>query len=90
MTPISEHRRQPRQRTYKAARILFNGRRCAIDGIVRNLSEAGACLEVATPIGIPPEFEVLFESNDIVRRCGTIWRTGNRIGVAFRASDSPT
>ena len=47
-----EHRKLARHRTLKAGTITFN-RAGGIDCRVRNLSEGGACLEVASQIGIP-------------------------------------
>jgi hypothetical protein len=53
-----ECRRQQRTRTLKSARILFNQHRSVIDCTVRNISPGGACLNVASAIGIPSTFSV--------------------------------
>jgi hypothetical protein len=45
---MDERRKLPRHRTLKAGSISFN-RAGGIDCRVRNLSPAGACLEVAFP-----------------------------------------
>ena len=45
---MDEKRKLPRHRTLKAGSITFN-RASGIDCRVRNLSAAGACLEVASP-----------------------------------------
>ncbi len=82
---MMEHRRAPRQRTYKAARIAFADKRAVINCLVRNLSSTGACLAVESPIGIPDRFNLVFESGDPPRACEVQWRTNNRLGVAFRS-----
>jgi len=50
-----EKRASPRVRTLKRGSIVF-GVASTVDCVVRNLSETGACLEVASPIGIPDDF----------------------------------
>ena len=47
-----ERRKLPRHRTLKAGSISFN-RDAGIDCRVRDLSPIGACLDVASPAGIP-------------------------------------
>lgn len=79
-----ERRKAQRHRTLKAGTISFN-RGAGIDCRVRNLSAAGACLEVVSQIGIPDRFELVIESDHIAHHCHAIWRTGTRIGVAFDA-----
>src|SRR5712675_1363394 len=46
----------PRQRVLKAGKIEFSGG--AIDCVIRNISETGAAIEVASPVGIPAEFNL--------------------------------
>jgi PilZ domain len=78
-----ERRRQHRARTLKTARILFNQHNSVIDCTVRNLSPRGACLNVASAVGIPEEFDVLFEVDHKVRPCRMIWHKEKQIGVEF-------
>jgi PilZ domain len=76
-----EKRNVERYRMLKAGSIVFGGG--VIDCVVRNLSDAGAALEVASPIGIPNKL-TLIHGPDVRRRdCKVVWRTGNRIGVEF-------
>jgi hypothetical protein len=81
---MTEQRSLPRQKTYKGARIAFAGKGAVISCLVRNLSRTGACLAVESPIGIPDSFDLVFDSGDPSLACEVKWRTGNRIGVAFR------
>ena len=74
-----DNRSAPRHKVLKAATISFGGG--AINCTVRNLSDGGASLEVASPIGIPGS--VVLELEGDSRRCRVIWRKEKRIGVRF-------
>ena len=78
-----EQRRQTRARTLKSARILFNDHRSVIDCTVRNLSPTGACLNVASAIGIPERFDVMFDADQSVRPCRMVWHKEKQVGVEF-------
>ncbi len=81
---MEERRKVQRHRTFKAGSIAFN-RAGAIDCHVRNLSPAGACLEVASQIGIPERFVLLVDVDHLRQPCHVIWRTATRMGVEFDA-----
>ena len=81
---MEEKRKVQRHRTLKAGHIAIN-RAGTIDCRVRNLSEAGACLEVASPIGIPDDFTLVVEVDHLQQPCHVIWRTATRMGVSFGA-----
>lgn len=77
-----EKRNVERYRMLKAGSITFGG--SAIDCVVRNLSETGAALEVASPIGIPRDFTLIQNADRSERQCTVVWRSKTRVGVAFR------
>ena len=79
---MDKRRGELRHRKLKAGTISFN-RAGAISCTVRNMSDAGASLEVASPLGIPDDFTLVIESDQFLRQCHVRWRTANRIGVAF-------
>jgi hypothetical protein len=81
---MDERRRILRHRTLKAGSINFN-RASGIDCRVRNVSPAGACLEVASQLGIPDDFVLVVESDHVKQPCHVIWRTATRLGVEFLA-----
>lgn len=81
---MENRRRQERQRTLKAGKIIFNHKTCVVDCTVRNLSDAGACLQVASVVGIPEAFDLVIPLDPVVRSCTVKWRSADRIGVAFR------
>ena len=80
---MEERRKVQRHRVLKAGSIGFN-RAAGIDCRVRNLSPAGACLDVASQVGIPDDFVLVIESDHLTQPCHVIWRSGNRMGVEFR------
>jgi hypothetical protein len=50
---MEERRKKPRHRSLKAGKIVFNRQRSVVDCTIRNLSDDGACLVVASPVGLP-------------------------------------
>lgn len=79
---MEERRKLLRHKTLKAGTIAFN-RAGGVDCRVRNLSPAGACLEVASQIGIPNAFVLVVDVDHLKTPCHVIWRTATRLGVAF-------
>ena len=80
--PPEERRTVVRNRVIKGAQITFKDGGGAIDCLVRNLSDSGACLKVASPIGIPDTFDLVFDMMP-VRHCRVAWRKAHQIGVEF-------
>jgi hypothetical protein len=80
--PKPERRKETRRRVLKGAQIAFKGRGAVIDCMVRDLSDGGACLKVASPIGIPDTFELVLDLAT-VRHCRVVWRKATQIGVEF-------
>ncbi len=66
----------------KAGTIAFN-RGAGISCIVRNMSATGACLGVASPLGIPEDFTLVIAGDHIHRNCHVKWRREKHIGVIF-------
>jgi hypothetical protein len=80
---LLERRKALRYRTFKGASIEFRGG--AIDCTVRNLSEKGATLDVASPVGIPDRFSLHIKGNS-TRKCHLVWRKELRVGIEFDES----
>lgn len=76
-----EKRTTNRNRVFKAGTIEFGG--SAIDCTVRNVSNDGAALDVASPVGIPEKFTLVLPSDGLHFSCRVVWRKGSRIGVVF-------
>jgi hypothetical protein len=83
-TTMEEHRNEPRHRVLKGAKIVFHNHESIIDCTVRNQSPSGACLEVLNPMGIPDDFDLIFDDHHLTRTCHVVWRRTYRIGVHFR------
>lgn len=81
-TVVAERRKAARQRVLKKGTIAFN-RAGVISCTLRNMSSAGACLVVASQVGIPDEFTLVIESDRVSKPCRVIWRRNDRIGVEF-------
>jgi hypothetical protein len=80
---MDEHRNNPRHRVLKLGSISFkNGG--GIDCTIRNLSVTGALLEVASPLGVPDDFELQIRDTHDRHSCHVVWRKQTRMGVAFR------
>src|SRR5579863_6963382 len=82
---MEERRKAARNRSLFQGKILINDRRSVIDCVVRNLSENGACVQVASLAGIPPAFELQIGDESALRSCVAIWHNDNRIGIEFRS-----
>ncbi len=86
---MDERRHAARTRSLLAGKILLNGQRSVIDCIVRNLSPHGACLQVASVVGIPQTFDLQIDGEKTARPCAAVWRARNRIGIDFQARREP-
>jgi PAS domain-containing protein len=86
---MQERRHAARTRSLLAGKILLNGQRSVIDCVVRNLSPQGACLQVASVVGIPQTFDLQIDGEKSARPCAAVWRARNRIGIDFQARQEP-
>jgi hypothetical protein len=84
---MNDNRRVARRRVLKGAKIAF-GRAGIIDVTMRNISDRGACLRVASPVGIPDTFNLVMVDGQI-RPCRLVWRKEKEIGVEFADADLP-
>jgi hypothetical protein len=82
---MTNKRNALRQRVLKAGTIAFGG--AGIDCTVRNISEGGAALEVASVVGIPNDFSLVIPSDNLNHKCRVVWRKPTRIGVTFEQDD---
>ena len=64
---LENHRAAPRHRVLKAGSIEFNGG--VIDCTIRNVSDTGAALEVASPVGVPDNFWLVVSGDHTRRYC---------------------
>lgn len=77
-----EKRLVPRRNTTIRAHIVFDGGRSGLDCIIRNLSDGGAKLEVASVAGIPRTFDLIAPGHR-PHSCRVTWRALKELGVQF-------
>jgi hypothetical protein len=77
-----EKRLAPRRNTMIRAEIVFNGGRSRAACIIRNLSESGAKLEVASVGSIPQTFDLMAPGH-LPHPCRVVWRALKELGVEF-------
>lgn len=53
--------------------------------LVMDLSRDGACLQIASTLGVEGDIELSFDNFHSRRSCKVIWRKANRLGVEFIA-----
>jgi hypothetical protein len=79
---MSEKRTVPRHSVLKRGTLVVNGGG-VFDCTVRNLSESGARIDIANPLGVPKVFTLVIEADHFKRRCHAVWSSERQIGVAF-------
>lgn len=80
---MQERRKVQRKRAFRIGKIVLNDRRSVIDCVIRNISAAGANLQLASVAGIPAKFDLQIDGSSKTYSCVAIWRGQNSIGVAF-------
>lgn len=76
-----ERRRAARYPTFQSACIVIDGR-APINCVLRNVSKTGACLQVATAVGVPDSFALRYQPGSVLR-CRVVWRKQRRLGIEF-------
>ena len=82
---MNELRQTQRHRTLKKAHIVVSDGFSTIDCVVRNLSETGAQLKVASVLGIPDQFPLKMGDGRTLQ-CRIAWKRETDIGVEFVTS----
>ena len=54
---------------------------------VENITGGGACLKLASTSGVPETFDLTFEHGRTRRFCRVVWRTTDKLGVAFETTE---
>jgi hypothetical protein len=50
---------------------------------LENISDGGACVQLASDATLPPVFVLIVPSEKLERSCFLVWRNHGRIGVQF-------
>jgi hypothetical protein len=77
-----EKRAAPRHRVLKRGTLTFSSGG-GLDCTVRNISQTGARIDVASPVGVPEVFTLVIEADHFMRRCHSVWSSEKHIGIAF-------
>jgi hypothetical protein len=78
-----ERRATARTRAYLGGQVAFNERFSTMDCLIRNVSEAGAKLNLSGAVRLPSEVDLTITKRDEAMRARIIWRRGDEAGVAF-------
>jgi hypothetical protein len=78
---FAEARKTKRRRVLDTGLIRFGD--MSICCVVRNLSEAGAALDIGAQCGIPDQFTLIVVPQKKIYSCAVVWRKDRRIGVRF-------
>jgi hypothetical protein len=78
----SERRLFQRRPALKPGRIVFNRASSTINCTMRNHSDGGAQLEVASVLGIPNIFELRLDGYPS-RSSRVVWRKADAVGIEF-------
>jgi hypothetical protein len=79
---MNERRTSARTRQLKAGSIVFNSAQSTFSCTVRNVSAAGACLMVTSPLTVPAAFDLLVAGER--KPCAIAWRLPDRVGVQYQ------
>jgi PilZ domain len=79
---MQERRKITRTRVLKGATFLLKNSSVR-DCVVRDLTNAGAGVEVPNTIDLPVALELTFDGGRSFRRCRLVWRKISKTGVQF-------
>jgi hypothetical protein len=74
-----------RTQVLRSAKIIVPHRSPVIHCTVQNITGGGACLQLANTSGLPEQFDLTFEHGRTRRSCRVVWRTEDKLGVAFES-----
>jgi hypothetical protein len=75
-------RQSIRQRRLKEARVIFNGKKSVLSGLLRDESETGFRMKIGEPYRVPDIFEIEV-SGQMPRKARKVWIGTDELGGAF-------
>jgi len=69
------------------AKIILPRRSSVIFCTIENITGGGARLKLASTFGIPDTFDLTFEHGRTRRLCRVVWRTSDKLGIAFGTAE---
>jgi|RhiMethySRZTD1v2_1073278.scaffolds.fasta_scaffold1369855_2 hypothetical protein len=82
---MSERRESPRWLTFRTGRIQSIATPSEIVCAILDISETGACILIPVGAQVHEVFDLAMDPEGASVPCRVAWRSGNRIGVSFRA-----
>ena len=79
---MAERRKLVRSRVLKNAKFIADAS-LLIDCFVRNLTVAGAQVELPRTAELPDRLTMTFDSGRTLRSCRIVWRDQNKAGLEF-------
>lgn len=79
-----ERRARLRQRALLAGKLTTPDASTTIDCVIRNISEDGMMVELASPQLVPDELHLVHIKNGIAYDVEVIWRRGARLGLVLK------
>ncbi|MEJ2373901.1 MAG: PilZ domain-containing protein [Pseudolabrys sp.] len=79
---MQERRKINRTRVLKGAKFLLKNSSVR-DCVVRDLTNAGAGVEVPNTLELPQALDLTFDGGRSLRQCRLVWRNINKTGVEF-------
>jgi methyl-accepting chemotaxis protein len=80
---LEERRRDPRLRTFQQAKIILQGRADPIDCILRDISAAGARVELKGDEPLPDRFKLRISGTRGEKDCALVRRAGGMVSMRF-------
>jgi hypothetical protein len=80
---MNERRDVKRTRIARSATLIVPPRSPVIHSNVQDHPSGSACMHRADTYGVPQTFELTFEHGRTRRACRIVWRTHDKLGVAF-------
>ena len=80
---MDDRRKSSRRRVLKEGKIVYADGMRLIDCTIRDMSESGARLLVASTVGLPDTFKLYEKSSGLLYPSSISWRQSNAVGVNF-------
>jgi methyl-accepting chemotaxis protein len=85
-TPKTRSAEASRTRISRNTEIIVPRGSSVIFCTVETITGGGARLKLANTFGVPDTFELTFERGRTRRSCRVVWRTGDKLSVAYEAA----
>ena len=84
-----DNRRAPRQRAFLTARLVYPDGSVSVEGLVTQISEIGAKINLAEDVNLPERFRVEIPQRRLQREARLVRRDADSVAVAFETEPKP-